>query len=124
MISKRKSRAISLSSRSFVLFFILGSALSCSASHARREFLAESAVLVAPPERPVILLSGFAHAKLFDPTTQRFVWGTAHATIQTRYADNLDLPVDPVTEEVTHDRLVPRGFAGYFTSWNFVWHLG
>jgi pimeloyl-ACP methyl ester carboxylesterase len=76
--------------------------------------LAES--LDAPP-RPVIIVPGFGVTKLFDPVTHRYVWGTGHATMQTRFEDDLDLPPSG------HDRLVPRGYVGSRGPINIGWQL-
>jgi|GEM_PF-2377673 len=96
----------------------------CAGNGVGGEYLAQSAEFLQPPIRPVIILSGFGHAKLFDPRTGRFVWGTLHATLQTRFADNLDLSIDPDTMQVQPDRLVPRGFVGFRSPLNFAWRLG
>jgi pimeloyl-ACP methyl ester carboxylesterase len=96
---------------------------SCTAETLRRSYLQTASAHLSPPTRPVVVLSGFGNTKLFDPETQRYVWGTAHSTVQTRYADNLDLPIDPERREFIPDRLVPRGFVGSRGPLNFAWHI-
>jgi pimeloyl-ACP methyl ester carboxylesterase len=97
------------------LLFLL--AMSCTTDATRRGYLERSALELPPPPRPVIIIPGFGLTRLFDPVTQRFVWGTAHATVQTRFADDLDLPAEG------RDRLVPRGYAGSRGPLNTGWHL-
>lgn len=100
--------------------------ISCggTTNSVKGKYLADTADLARPPVRPVIIMSGFGQMKLFDPVTHRNVWGTAHTMVQTRWADDMDLPVDPLTAEVGRDRLIARGFVGSRTSINHAWHLG
>lgn len=100
--------------------------ISCggTTNSAKSDYLADAAGLARPPVRPVIIMSGFGQMKLYDPVTHRNVWGTAHTMVQTRWADDMDLPVDPRTGEVGRDRLIARGFAGSRSSINHAWHLG
>ncbi len=70
----------------------------------------------------MIIIPGFGVTRLFDPVTHRYVWGTAHATVQTRFADDLDLPIDP-NGQIGHDRLVPRGYVGSRGAVNVGWQL-
>ena len=69
------------------------------------------------PPRPVIIVPGFGVTKLYDPERHRYVWGTGHATMQTHFADDLDLP------EGGHDRLIPRGYVGSRGPINIGWQL-
>jgi pimeloyl-ACP methyl ester carboxylesterase len=96
---------------------------SCSPYTWKRSYLREAAMFTEAPARPVIVISGFGTSKLYDPITKRYVWGTAHATLQTKYADNLELAVDPEKEEIVRDRLVPRGFVGSRGPINFSWQI-
>lgn len=64
-----------------------------------------------------MIVPGFGVTRLFDPVTGRFVWGTAHSTVQTHFADDLDLPPEG------HDRLVPRGYVGSRGPVNIGWQL-
>lgn len=92
--------------------------IACTTDATRRGYLKRNAVeLPSPPPRPVIIIPGFGLTRLFDPVTQRFVWGTAHATVQTRFNDDLDLPSEG------RDRLVPRGYGGSRGPLNTGWHL-
>ena len=74
------------------------------------------------PRRPVIIVPGFGVTKLYDPVKHRFVWGTGHATFQTRFADDLDLPTG-ADNTIGHDRLVPRGYVGSRGPINIGWQL-
>ncbi|MFL6246073.1 MAG: lipase/acyltransferase domain-containing protein [Thermoanaerobaculia bacterium] len=88
----------------------------CTTDRTRRGYLRENAARFdAPPARPVIVVPGFGVSRLFDPVTGRFAWGTAHAMVQRRYADDLDLQPG--------DRLVPRGFVGSRGPVNIAWQL-
>jgi pimeloyl-ACP methyl ester carboxylesterase len=109
--------------RTIIALTSLALVASCTGDTLKQSYLEYSSVLLPPPTRPVIVMSGFGNSKLYDPTTDRYVWGTAHATLQTRYADNLDLPVDSKQEQIEHDRLIPRGFVGYRSPLNFAWHI-
>ena len=88
---------------------------ACTTDRTRRSYLERNALELAPPPRPVIVVPGFGVSRLFDPVTERFVWGTAHSTVQTRFADDLDLDAN--------DRLVPRGFVGSRGPVNVGWQL-
>lgn len=63
------------------------------------------------------MIPGFGVTRLFDPVTQRYVWGTGRATMQTRYDDDLDLPASG------HDRLIPQGYVGSRGPINIGWQL-
>jgi len=91
--------------------------MACTTDATRRRYLERNALELPPPPRPVIIVPGFGLTRLFDPVTERFVWGTAHATFQNRYADDLDLPPEG------RDRLVPRGYGGSRGPLNIGWHL-
>src|SRR5688572_25184380 len=97
--------------------FILAAAvlLSCTTDRTRRGYLREAAPVLAAPARPVIVIPGFGVTRLFDPVTERFVWGTPRTTMHTRYADDLDLDAG--------DRLVPQGFVGSRGPINTAWQL-
>ena len=88
---------------------------ACTTDRTRRSYLERNALDLGPPARPVIVIPGFGVSRLFDPVTGRYVWGTAHSTVQTRFADNLDLDAN--------DRLVPRGFVGSRGPVNIGWQL-
>jgi len=89
---------------------------ACTTDRTRRGYLRENAArFTEPPARPVIVVPGFGVSRLFDPVTGRFVWGTAHAMVQRRYADDLELDAT--------DRLVPRGFVGSRGPINIAWQL-
>lgn len=77
--------------------------------------------LDAPP-RPVVIVPGFGVTKLYDPVRHRYVWGTGHATVQTRFDDDLDLPVAS-DGSIGHDRLQPRGYVGSRGPINIGWQL-
>ncbi len=65
----------------------------------------------------MVIIPGFGVTRLFDPVTHRYVWGTGRATMQTKYEDDLDLPIDG------HDRLVPKGYVGSRGPINIGWQL-
>ena len=88
---------------------------ACTTDRTRRSYLERNAQELGAPARPVVVVPGFGVSRLFDPVTGRFVWGTAHSTMQTRFADDLDL--DPA------DRLVPRGYVGSRGPVNIGWQL-
>lgn len=88
----------------------------------RHEYLDDFQKLTAAPVRPVIVIPGFANSKLCDPD-HYCVWGTARASVHTKYPDDLDLPIDEATLTIGHDRLEPRGFAGLHTWMNIGWVL-
>ncbi len=69
------------------------------------------------PPRPVVVIPGFGVTRLYDPVTGRYVWGTGHATMQTHFDDDLDLP------DSGHDRLVPRGYVGSRGPVNVGWQI-
>lgn len=92
--------------------------VSCTTDRTRRGYLrANAEQFTTPPARPVIIVPGFGVSRLFDPVTRRFAWGTAHAMVQRRYADDLDLPAQ------ARDRLIPRGFAGSRGPINIAWQF-
>ncbi len=91
--------------------------LACTTDRTRRGYLREQALSLAPPARPVIVVPGFGVTRLYDPVAGRFVWGTAQATMQTRFEDDLDLPASG------RDRLVPRGYVGSRGPVNIGWQL-
>ncbi|HVT03888.1 MAG TPA: hypothetical protein VHL58_11010 [Thermoanaerobaculia bacterium] len=88
----------------------------------RHEYLNDFQKLTPTPVRPVVVIPGFANSKLCDPD-HYCVWGTARASVHTKYPDNLDLPIDETTLTVGHDKLEPRGFAGMHTWMNIGWVL-
>ncbi len=85
---------------------------ACTTNWTRRSYMRELRPLLSTPQRPVIIITGFGLTRLYDPETRQFVWGTFRNTVDVNYHDDFDLPIDPVTAEILHDRLVPRGFAG------------
>jgi len=91
--------------------------VSCTTDVTRRAHLEKIAPELPEPPRPVIIVPGFGLTRLFDPVTRRYVWGTVHNTVQTRYADDLDLPAGG------RDRLVPQGYGGSRGPMNSGWHL-
>ena len=98
------------------LLLIALTLVACTTDRTRRGYLRDNAARFdAPPARPVIVVPGFGVSRLFDPVTQRYVWGTAHAMVQRRYADDLDLQAG--------DRLVPLGFVGSRGPINIAWQL-
>lgn len=77
------------------------------------------------PVRPVIVIPGFGNSKLYDPKTDKVIWGQMMNLVLTDYEDDLDLPIDPETGEFGFDRLVPNGsFGGVRASFNIAYHLG
>jgi pimeloyl-ACP methyl ester carboxylesterase len=97
---------------------LAGCVTACTTDRTRRGYLRENAERFStPPARPVVIVPGFGVSRLFDPVTKRFAWGTAHAMVQRRYADDLDLPAE------ARDRLIPRGFAGSRGPVNIAWQL-
>jgi pimeloyl-ACP methyl ester carboxylesterase len=95
---------------------------ACTTDATRRQYLRASAALLPPPPRPVIIIPGFGVTRLVDPETGRYVWGTGRATMHTRYADDLDLPVG-ADGTVGTDRLEPRGYVGSRGPVNVGWQL-
>jgi len=95
----------------------------CTTDRTRRGYLENVASTYdAPPARAVVIVPGFGVTRLYDPITKRYVWGTGRATVVTKYADDLDLPIaDDGT--IGHDRLLPRGFTGSRGPINIGWHL-
>lgn len=96
--------------------------------HTRRGYLRGIAATYGAPPRPVIVVPGFGVTRLYDPVTNRYVWGTPRATVITHYEDDLDLPLSPgervpKADEGSHDRLVPRGFVGSRGPVNIAWQL-
>ncbi len=91
--------------------------LSCTTDATRRGYLRTIAEAYGAPPRPVVIIPGFGVTRLFDPVTHRYVWGTGRATMQTKYEDDLDLPIDG------HDRLVPKGYVGSRGPINIGWQL-
>src|SRR5688500_7465535 len=99
-----------------IVVLIIVALAGCTTDRTRRSYLRENAArFEVPPTRPVIVVPGFGVSRLFDPVTGRFVWGTAHAMVQRRYADDLELQPG--------DRLVPRGFVGSRGPINIAWQL-
>ncbi|HEU4522810.1 MAG TPA: alpha/beta fold hydrolase, partial [Thermoanaerobaculia bacterium] len=95
---------------------------ACTTDRTRRGYLEEAAPSLPPPERVVIVIPGFGVTRLFDPVTRRHVWGTARATMHTRFADDLDLPVE-ADGRSGRDRLVPSGYVGSRGPVNVGWQL-
>lgn len=125
MTRPRVTRTWQLAKLSIVLgLCLLQLACGGTSNNLREQYLADTASFLEPPTHPVVIMTGFGQMKLYDPVTQRIVWGTPHTMVQTRWADDLDLPVDPDTAEVGRDRLVARGFVGLRSSFNYAWHLG
>lgn len=90
----------------------------------RRTYMERMTSYVAPPSRPVIVIPGFGNSRLYDSVDQAPVWGLGKTLFQTRYRDDLDLPVDPSSGEFGRDRLVPDGgFAGYHAPFNIAFSL-
>lgn len=96
---------------------------ACTTDHTRRGYLGDIATTYdTPPLRPVVIVPGFGVTRLLDPKIDRYVWGTAHATVQTHFEDDLDLPIaDDGT--IGHDRLVPNGYVGSRGPINIGWQL-
>lgn len=93
---------------------------ACTTDRTRRGYLERMAADLRPPERHVIVVPGFGVTRLYDPLTERYVWGTPRAAVRTLYEDDLDLPRPPAT---SRDRLVPRGYAGSRGPVNVGWQL-
>ncbi|HYS54916.1 MAG TPA: hypothetical protein VER58_14255 [Thermoanaerobaculia bacterium] len=96
--------------------------LACTTDATRRGYLRTIAATYDAPPRPAIIVPGFGVTRLFDPVTRRYVWGTGRATFQTRYDDDLDLPIDDAGN-VGHDRLIPQGYVGSRGPVNIGWQL-
>jgi hypothetical protein len=96
--------------------------LTCTTDHTRRGYLRTIATTYDEPPRPVIIIPGFGVTRLLDPVRNRYVWGTAHATVQRGFEDDLDLPVD-ADGRIGHDRLIPRGYVGSRGPVNIGWQL-
>src|SRR5712692_8191735 len=96
--------------------------IGCTTDATRRGYLRAIATTYGAPPRPAIIVPGFGVTRLFDPVTQRYVWGTGRATFQRHYEDDLDLPVDDAGN-VGHDRLIPRGYVGSRGPVNIGWQL-
>lgn len=100
----------------FIAALALLAAAHCNTTdRTRRAYLRRAAATYGAPPRPAVIVPGFGVSRLFDPVTRRFVWGTAHAMVQRRYADDLELDA--------HDRLVARGFVGSRGPVNIAWQL-
>ncbi len=95
---------------------------TCTTDRTRRGYLRTIAATYDPPPRPVVIVPGFGVTRLFDPVTHRYAWGTAHATVQRRFEDDLDLPIRE-DGSVGRDRLVPRGYVGSRGPINIGWQL-
>ncbi len=113
------SRTWKIRIATLAIIAILG---SCTTDRTRRAYLRTLAESLGQPPRPVIIVPGFGVTRLFDPVRRRYVWGTPHATIQTRYEDDLDLPVN-ADGSIGHDRLVPRGYVGSRGPVNIGWQI-
>jgi len=95
----------------------------CTTDHTRRGYLRTlAATYAAPPSHPVVIVAGFGVTRLLDPVRNRYAWGTAHATVQRRFDDDLDLPIDD-DGNIGRDRLVPRGYVGSRGPINIGWQL-
>jgi len=94
----------------------------CTTDATRRAYLRTLAESYGPPPRPAIIIPGFGVTRLYDPVIRRFVWGTGHATVRTRWPDDLDLPIG-ADGTVGHDRLVPRGYTGSRGEVDTGWQL-
>lgn len=91
----------------------------------RRAYMERMKEYVPPPARPVILIPGFGNSRIYDPVDDKLVWGLGKNLVHTKYSDDLDLPVDPSTQEFVADRLVPDGsFAGSRAPFNIAYSLG
>ncbi|MGZ4810121.1 MAG: esterase/lipase family protein [Thermoanaerobaculia bacterium] len=96
---------------------------NCTTDHTRRGYLHTIASTYdAPPPRPVVIVPGFGVTRLFDPVRHRYVWGTAHATVQRHFEDDLDLPIGD-DGSIGRDRLIPRGYVGSRGPVNIGWQL-
>lgn len=114
------ARAFRIASVVTALLFAGG----CFTSNAvRRSELQRLSTIIPPPLRPVVVIPGFGHSRLYDPVTQRFVWGTGRATMTRTFPDDFDLPIDPRTSQAQPDRLVPRGFVGSRGPINAAYHI-
>jgi pimeloyl-ACP methyl ester carboxylesterase len=114
-----------LNSRIWKIFIVVAAALAvaqCTTDHTRRGYLRAIAEQYGAPPRPAIIIPGFGVTRLLDPVRKRLVWGSAHAMVQTRFEDDLDLPID-ADGKPGHDRLVPDRFAGSRGPVNIAWHL-
>jgi pimeloyl-ACP methyl ester carboxylesterase len=94
----------------------------CTTDHTRRGYLRTIASTYDEPSRPVIVIPGFGVTRLLDPVRNRYVWGTAHSTVQRGFEDDLDLPVD-AEGRIGHDRLIPSGYVGSRGPVNIGWQL-
>jgi hypothetical protein len=95
----------------------------CTTDRTRRGYLETiAATYEAAPARPVVIVPGFGVTRLLDPVKNRHVWGTAHATVQRRFQDDLDLPI-AADGTIGRDRLVPRGYVGSRGPINIGWQL-
>ena len=109
-----------LSTRAAVVLLVV--LCACTTDRTRRAYLRENAAHLSPPERVVIVIPGFGVTRLYDPVTERYVWGTARSTVRTHFSDDLDLP--PLQDgSVARDRLVPRGYVGSRGPLNVGWQL-
>lgn len=107
-----------------LILLLSASVTGCGMTRASRSsYLTSLAPYLEPPARPVIVIPGVGVTRLFDPVTQYFVWGTARNILHTRYAEDLDLPIDPTTLLPVRDRLVPRGYVGSRSPINIGWRL-
>lgn len=70
----------------------------------------------------MIVVPGFGVTRLYDPVRRIYVWGTGHATVRTRYEDDLDLPL-LADGTIGRDRLVPRGYVGSRGPINIGWQI-
>ena len=96
---------------------------SCTTDRTRRGYLETiAATYDRPPARPVIIVPGFGVTRLLDPVADRYVWGTPRATVRTRFADDLDLPIEN-DGSIGRDRLIPRGYVGSRGPINIGWQL-
>lgn len=109
----------------FLLIILLSTSVTgCGMTRATRSsYLTSLAPYLEPPVRPVIVIPGIGVTRLFDPVTRYFVWGTARNVLHTRYAEDLELPIDPETLLPVRDRLVPRGYVGSRSPINIGWRL-
>lgn len=93
-----------------------------SSNATRERYLTSLSDRLPPPARPVIIIPGFGHSRLYDPVTRRFVWGTGRSTLTARFEDDFDLPRLP-DGTIGRDRLEPRGFVGSRGPINSAWQL-
>jgi pimeloyl-ACP methyl ester carboxylesterase len=90
----------------------------------RRAYLHQLTEYLPEPTRPVIVIPGFGSSRLYDPVDRKLVWGLGKNLVHTKYSDDLDLPIDPETDEFVSDRLVPDGeFAGSRAPFNIAYTL-